>query len=81
VRQIRKGEEPGELAAWRAALCPRNAVPSWEAFGDPPRGAVRMRLAADQAQLCCYCTGTIVDGNYHIEHFRPRKLYRALTYR
>jgi uncharacterized protein (TIGR02646 family) len=81
VRQIRKGEEPGELAAWRAALRPRNAVPPWDEFGDPPRGAVRERLAADQIQLCCYCTGAIANGNYHIEHFKPRHPYRALTYR
>ncbi len=81
MRRICKGSEPSELAAWRAALRPRNAVPPWETFGDPPRGAVRTRLAADQAQLCCYCTATIADGSYHIEHFRPRAYYPALTYR
>jgi uncharacterized protein (TIGR02646 family) len=80
VKRIRKGNEPTELVAWRAALRPRDAVPPWETFGDPPRGAVRTKLATDQTQLCCYCTATIANGGYHIEHFRPRKHYYALTY-
>jgi uncharacterized protein (TIGR02646 family) len=80
VKRIRKGSEPPELVAWRAALRPRGAVPDWESFGDPARGATRTGLAADQFQLCCYCTAAIDRGDYHIEHWKPREHYRDLTY-
>lgn len=80
MKRIRKGQEPAELATWRSDLRPRSAIPSWTDFSEPPRGAVRARLVADQHQLCCYCTASVVSGSYHIEHFKPRGTYQRLTY-
>jgi uncharacterized protein (TIGR02646 family) len=53
-------------------------------FPDPPRSAVRGQLSIDQGHICCYCSGGIARGNFHIEHFRPRDPagpYQNLTYR
>lgn len=41
---------------------------------------MRAHLARDQRYICCYCTGTIARGNFHIEHFCPRDADERLTY-
>ena len=41
---------------------------------------MRVQLAEEQRQLCCYCTGAITRGNFHIEHFCPRDADDKLTY-
>jgi len=72
------------LRAWRDALRPRDSIPPWDQFPNPPRSTVRAHLAIDQGHICCYCTGTIARGNFRIEHFRPRdpnRPYARLTYR
>lgn len=84
MRRIHKSGEPAALRAWRDALRPRGSIPHWDQFPDPPRGTVRAQLAIDQRHNCCYCSGAIARGNFHIEHFRPRDPhgpYARLTYR
>ena len=80
MRRIRKGAEPAELREWRGNIRPRNLVPLWDHFPNPPSSQVRSALARDQAHICCYCCATIGRGNFHIEHFRPRETNKKLTY-
>jgi len=80
MRRIRKGAQPRELAAWRRRIRPRGFIPPWGQLTNPPSGAMRDALATEQRQLCCYCTGSIVAGNFHIEHFCPRAADRTFTY-
>ena len=80
MRRIYKGAEPPALAAWKAGWTPAGVAPPWDEIPDPPRSQLRAALEADQRSLCCYCTGSIGNGAYHIEHFRPRNPYAHLTY-
>lgn len=80
MKRIRKGSEPPELAAFRTAIRPLGAIPHWRLLADPPSSAMREQLAHEQRQICCYCTGTIARGNFHIEHFCPRDSDDKLTY-
>ncbi|MEY2925700.1 MAG: hypothetical protein RL367_177 [Pseudomonadota bacterium] len=73
--------EPDLLRAWKATIRPRTRVPDWQEFGPPASDAVRIALASDQGQICCYCMGTIANGAFHIEHFRPRSAFERQTYR
>jgi uncharacterized protein (TIGR02646 family) len=69
------------LTGWKATLRPRTLIPDWDDFDSTARNAARAQLLSDQGQLCCYCMGSIANGAYHIEHFRPRSAFRSLTYR
>jgi uncharacterized protein (TIGR02646 family) len=37
-------------------------------------------MLADQGLICCYCMGSIANGAFHIEHFKPRTAFERLTY-
>jgi uncharacterized protein (TIGR02646 family) len=80
VKRIRKSVEPAPLVAWKASLRPRTFIPDWEDFDPGARSAVRVTLHADQGQICCYCMGSIANGAFHIEHFKPRNAFEHLTY-
>lgn len=80
MKRIRKSAEPAHLAAWKARLRPRTLIPDWTDFDPHARKAVRATLRADQAQICCYCMGSIANGAFHIEHFKPRSDFKSLTY-
>lgn len=79
MKHIRKGAQPPELAAWKRSIRPKGSIPAWN-LPNPPRNTIRDLLTFEQLQLCCYCCGTIANGNFHIEHFCPRDGYEELTY-
>ncbi len=82
MKLIRKGNEPPELISWKNSIRPRGSIPSWDQeFPEDPKSAVRSKTSTDQYHICCYCAATISNGAFHIEHFRPRESYSALTYR
>ena len=80
MRRIHKGAEPPEFTAWKAAWTPPGVAPQWDDLSDPPRHEMRAALESEQRRLCCYCAGSIANGAYHIEHFRPRNAFVHLTY-
>lgn len=83
MKRIRKGAQPADLAIWRSAIRPRGFIPPWNSRPDQPNEILRESLSREQLQLCCYCTGSIARGNFHIEHFCPRNPRTgdpALTY-
>jgi len=83
MKHVRKGAQPLELASWRSAIRPRGSIPPWNSCPDQPNEILREALSREQLLLCCYCTGSIARGNFHIEHFCPRNPQtgnRALTY-
>ncbi len=80
MRRIRKSAEPSTFTAWCKGIKRPRPIPLWSTFPDPPRADVRRLLLNDQVHLCCYCCSSISNGSFHIEHFRPRKLFPHLTY-
>lgn len=80
MRCIRKGSEPAALTTWRSSIRPRGFIPPWNEFTNPPREEVRRLLSLEQRSICCYCCASIIGGNFHIEHFRPREYFDTLTY-
>lgn len=72
MRRIRKAAEPPSLANWREAIRPRGAIPPWDTLPGHVGSDMRNALLGEQLKLCCYCTGSIARGNFHIEHFCPR---------
>lgn len=80
MRRVRKAQEPAAFRNWRDQIRPRGFIPPWNDFPNPARGSVRAQLSADQAEICCYCCASIANGNFHIEHFRPRQTFERFTY-
>lgn len=74
MKQIVKLPEPQELIDWKTA----NPGASYKDLSDtryhggPAKAALRRSLIAEQHHICCYCECLIKDGDFHIEHFRPK---------
>ncbi|MGD9659786.1 MAG: retron system putative HNH endonuclease [Porticoccaceae bacterium] len=71
MKYIVKGTEPPELTAWK-----RPAIEDWQPTYADLRGAekqaVKKALMQEQGYLCCYCERQLIDGDSHIEHFKPQ---------
>ncbi len=81
MKHIRKGEEPRELAEFKA--CANNDwQPSFHNLDKETKKAIKSALIAEQGYICCYCEREISDKDSHIEHFKPRSRYsdEALAY-
>ena len=76
MKHIIKSSEPHEFAGWKA-LHPDATFNGLKHERDFPgavnaRHALRLALLAEQKGLCCYCERLINNGDFHIEHFRPK---------
>jgi uncharacterized protein (TIGR02646 family) len=80
VRHIYKSAEPAELLAWKVGKNWQGNPPPWLTLSSGASGAIRTTTSSDQRELCCYCTGTIGTGAFHIEHFRPQTSYPQLRF-
>jgi len=73
MRAIHKGQEPKELAQFRAGanLSDQHAYDNF-----PHKGVVRTQLVAEQRGLCAFCGGRIVNDplQMKIAHWKPRLL-------
>lgn len=82
MKCILKQEQPAEFANWKstypyacyADLGRDHVYPGAQAA----RLSLRSSLLAEQRGLCCYCESRIDDGDFHVEHFRPRCSYPDL---
>jgi len=72
VRRIYKSREPQALLNWKRGKPWRTSPEPWSRFPKGPKDAVRDQARSDQCGICCYCCGSIVGGEFHIEHFRPQ---------
>ena len=78
MRGSAKGDEPGELRAWKEAERRAGIEPEYANLRHPERGVIEKSLFAEQTGQCVYCGRRISlheNQRYHIEHFRPRAKY------
>lgn len=71
MKFIRKGQEPPELAAWKA-LSNDNWKPTYDALRGEEKAAVLEALMREQGSICCYCERRLTEGDRHIEHLVPQ---------
>lgn len=55
-------------------------VHTWDDVSFTHKREIRTQLEAMQGRRCAYCEGSIDSLGQHIEHFRRKKLHRALTF-
>lgn len=71
MKHIVKLSEPQELVDWKNQEN-EDWKPSYNALAGEPKKAVLDSLLAEQGHICCYCQRELRDGDYHIEHFKPK---------
>lgn len=57
-----------------------HGVQIWQNLADADRGQIHDHLEQMQGRRCAYCEGSIDELGQHIEHFRRRHDYPALTF-
>lgn len=85
MKHIIKQAEPTAFVDWKSAyptgeyedLRDEMSFPG----ADMARVALRNSLLAEQHGLCCYCETRIDNGDFHIEHFRPKDRHRVPSFR
>ncbi|MDF5728863.1 MAG: TIGR02646 family protein [Rhizonema sp. PD38] len=78
MKHIKKSQEPSSLTQWKQKLGSR--TPDWKSFSQPVKNEVYQSLLQEQGYICCYCSRPISRQNCHIEHFKPKSVYRNLTF-
>lgn len=73
MKHIAKTAEPETFTQWKAdnplaCFKDMHATPD----GRNAKNHLRQSLVVEQHHLCCYCESLITDGDFHIEHFRPK---------
>jgi len=71
MKHIVKGDEPEELANWKASAN-EDWQPKYADLQNPEKQAVKQSLMAEQGHICCYCERRLLDGDSHIEHLQPQ---------
>ncbi|MBW4591916.1 MAG: TIGR02646 family protein [Brasilonema angustatum HA4187-MV1] len=78
MKYIQKSKEPDSLTKWKHKLGSR--TPDWKSFPQPVKNEVYHSLLQEQGFICCYCGMSIARKQCHIEHFRPKSVYKDLTF-
>ncbi|MEW6235542.1 MAG: retron system putative HNH endonuclease [Candidatus Omnitrophota bacterium] len=68
MKYIVKGNEPVELTKRKSQLNTNRRKLGRKKIKD----IIRRALMNEQGHICCYCERRIVEGDCHIEHFRPQ---------
>ena len=77
MHKLQRPVEPDELIRARKAYHGQTSqAEAWEKFN---KDEVRKELKKAQNSLCAYCEIALTD-NTHIDHFKPKKLDRELTF-
>jgi len=58
----------------------RHGTNTWRDVSAADKAAIRGRLQDMQGPRCAYCEASVDDVGYHIEHFRRKRDYPALTF-
>lgn len=69
MKHLTRGEEPAQLARFRAGS---------DDWGDIDLADIWPHLLQMQGEFCAYCECRL--NRKHVEHFRPRKAFPALTF-
>ncbi|ARV57557.1 TIGR02646 family protein [Nostocales cyanobacterium HT-58-2] len=78
MKYIQKTQEPDSLTKWKQKLGKR--TPDWKSFPQSIKNEVYQSLLQEQGFICCYCGMSIARKQCHIEHYRPKSVYRQLTF-
>jgi uncharacterized protein (TIGR02646 family) len=78
MKYIKKSKEPNSLAEWNQRSS--NRTRPWKSFASGVKSDVAASLLKEQGYICCYCGIAIKRQHCHIEHFRPKSLYKDSTY-
>jgi uncharacterized protein (TIGR02646 family) len=78
MKYIQKDEPPIRLTQWKQKLGLR--TPNWKSFPQAIKNEVYEGLLKEQGYICCYCGRPISRRECHIEHFRPKSVYKELTF-
>ena len=78
MKYIQKGREPDSLTKWKQKLGKR--TPDWKSFPQAIKNQVYESLLQEQGYICGYCGMSIARKQCHIEHFRPKSVYKPLTF-
>ena len=81
MHKLTKGVEPQELKnAHRKFAGIASADEAWKKFGENgDRRKVREEIESAQVYICGYCENSLGNSG-HIDHFKPKSLYRSLTF-
>ena len=85
MKHIVKQAEPADFSNWKSTypeaeyedLGNNDAFPG----ASNAKRALRSALLAEQHGLCCYCETRIDNGDFHVEHFRPKDRRRVPSFR
>lgn len=75
MKYIKKGNEPEELAKFKA-FANENWQPTFREFRGEDKRKFQQKLIEEQGHICCYCGMRISDKNSHIEHLKPQSNYQ-----
>ncbi|KAF3884867.1 MULTISPECIES: retron system putative HNH endonuclease [Nostocales] len=78
MKHIQKSREPDSLTKWKQKLGSR--IPDWKSFSKGVKDDVYFSLLQEQGYICCYCGRPISRKQCHIEHYRPKSVYKHLTF-
>lgn len=78
MKYIKKSQEPSSLTEWNKRR--GNKTPNWKSFSQPVKNDVYYSLLKEQGYICCYCGRPISRKECHIEHFKPKSVYKELTF-
>src|SRR5271167_624125 len=73
MKYIIKQTEPESFIAWKNSGN-EDWQPSYANLQSPQKEIVSDSLLAEQGHICCYCERNLKEGDYHIEHFRPKDI-------
>ena len=54
--------------------------PKWNRLPTTHKELIRSELKSEQGYLCCYCERKLENGDYHIEHIKPKGLSKYEIY-
>ncbi|GAA6620572.1 retron system putative HNH endonuclease [Scytonema sp. NUACC26] len=78
MKYIQKSREPDSLTKWNLKRGSR--IPDWKSFSKGVKDDVYFSLLQEQGYICCYCGRPISRKQCHIEHYRPKSVYKHLTF-
>jgi uncharacterized protein (TIGR02646 family) len=78
MKYIQKNQEPRSLTEWNQKL--GGKIRDWKSFDKSVKNDVYESLLKEQGFICAYCSRPIIRTNCHIEHYRPKSVYKQLTF-
>jgi uncharacterized protein (TIGR02646 family) len=74
MRHIKKNSTESEkFSRWKK----RNKSVDWNGFsGGSAYGELKEQLIAEQVGMCCYCEVVLTRNDCHIEHLKPKSIYK-----